>query len=171
MLVVEAWVVCIGGRTPRQHTGTYCVKLWGKNPTVFRGIQVRSRGSSYAQVCTQFIQGNIPLDPDRLCAWDEKIGIIGGRAELSTPLSPAVDNLITLCEMNGLRFTRLATMRCIPGHATVRRACKNKVLPLPKAVTNSYKVPKDDWKINAVSARIGARWVVIPLRGAMVTCA
>jgi hypothetical protein len=27
-----------------------------------------------------------------------------------------------------------------------------------------YRIPKDGWKINAVSARIGARWVAIPFR-------
>jgi hypothetical protein len=72
--------------------GKLLCKTVGASPTVFRGIQVRSRGSSYAQVCTQFIQGNVPIDPDRLCAWDEKIGIFGGRPKLSTWLSPAVDN-------------------------------------------------------------------------------
>jgi len=39
----------------------------GESPTVLREIQVRSRGSSYTQVCTQFIQEDIPMDPDRWC--------------------------------------------------------------------------------------------------------
>ena len=87
--------------------------MW-ENPTVFRGIQVRSRGSSYAQVCTQFIQGDVPLDPGRLSAWDEKTEIFGGRPKLSTRLSPAVDNLINRLKINRLRFTPLAAMRCVP---------------------------------------------------------
>ena len=70
-----------------------------RDPTLFRGMQVRDRGSSYTQVCTQFIQGNVPIDPDGLCLWDEKMGITDGRLELSTPLSPAVDNLIKLCKI------------------------------------------------------------------------
>jgi hypothetical protein len=74
--------------------GTGCVQLWGEPPTVFRGIQVSNRGSRYAQVCTQFIQGNVRIDPDRLCDWGEKMGVIGGDSKLSTPFSPAVDNLI-----------------------------------------------------------------------------
>jgi hypothetical protein len=139
-------------------------KTVGKDPTVFKGIQVRSRGSSYAQVRTQFIQGNVPMDPDRLCAWDEKIGITGGRRELSTRLSPPVDKLRNPCGINQLQFKLMATMRCVPGHATTRRACKNKALPLSRGASDGYRVPKDDWKINAVSARIGARWVSIPLQ-------
>jgi hypothetical protein len=145
------------------HRNLLC-KTVGKDPTAFKGIQVRGRGSSYAQVCTQFIQGNIPLDPDRLCAWDEKIGITGGRPELSTWLSPPVDNLRNRCKIKQLQFIFMATIRCFPGHATTRRACKNKALPLPRGACDGYRVPKDDWKINAVSARIGARWVSIPLQ-------
>jgi hypothetical protein len=84
------------------------------------------------------------MDPDRLCAWDEKIGITGGRCRLSTPLSPAVDNLINRCETSQLQFISLATMRRIPGHATSRRMCKNKRLPQLKGASNAYRVPKDD---------------------------
>jgi hypothetical protein len=160
-------VGCVHKRSkPWPAHGNLLCKTVGKDPTAFRGIQVRSRGSSYAQVCTQFIQGNVPMDPDRLCAWDEKIRITGGRPELSTPLSPPVDNLRKRCEIRELRFTLMATMRCFPGHTTTRRACGNKVLPPSKGACNGYRVPKDDWKINAVSARIGARWVTIPLPGA-----
>jgi hypothetical protein len=43
--------------------GNLLCKTVGESPTVFREIQVRSRGSSYAQVCTQFIQGIVPMDP------------------------------------------------------------------------------------------------------------
>jgi hypothetical protein len=143
--------------------GNLLCKTVGGSPPVLREIQVRSRGSSYAQVCTQFIQGNVPMDPDRLCAWDEKIGSTGRRLELSTQLSPPVDNLRNRCGINQLQFMFMPTMRCIPGHATTRRACKNKALPLLRGPCNGYRVPKDDWKINAVSARIGARWVSIPL--------
>jgi hypothetical protein len=93
--------------------GNLLCKTVGESPIVFREIQVRSCGSSYAQVCTQFIQGNVPIDPDRLCAWDEKIGIFGGRLELSTWLSPAVDNSINRWRIRGLRFIPGATMRRI----------------------------------------------------------
>ena len=40
--------------------GNLLCKTVGVYPTEFREIQVRSGGSSYAQVCTQFIQGNVP---------------------------------------------------------------------------------------------------------------
>jgi hypothetical protein len=106
------------------------------------------------------------MDPDRLCAWDVKIGITGGRSKLSTPLSPPVDNSRNRREVNTLRLILMPTMKLIPGHATTRRACKSKVLPLSKGASNGYRVPKDDWKINAVSARIGARWVTIPFQPA-----
>src|SRR5215211_6124441 len=43
--------------------GNLLCKTVGESPIVFREIQVRSCGSSYAQVCTQFIQGNVPIDP------------------------------------------------------------------------------------------------------------
>jgi hypothetical protein len=58
------------------------------------------------------------MDPDRLCVWDEKIGITGGRPKLFTPLSPAVDNPINRCKIYKLRFILLTTMRRVPGHAT-----------------------------------------------------
>ena len=45
--------------------GNLLCKTVGESPTVLREIQVRSRGSSYTQVCTQFIQEDIPMDPDR----------------------------------------------------------------------------------------------------------
>jgi hypothetical protein len=90
----------------------------GKTPTVFRSIQVRNRGSSYAQVCTQFIQGNTPMDPDRLCVWGEKIGITGGYPGLSTRLSPPVDNFINRRRANRLRLTIMATIKSVPGDAT-----------------------------------------------------
>jgi len=35
-----------------------------ESPILSRGMQVRGCGSSYAQACTQFIQGIIPMDPD-----------------------------------------------------------------------------------------------------------
>lgn len=54
-------------------------------------------------------------------------------------------------------------MVSIPGHATPSRDCGNKGLPLQKGVCNGYKVAKDDWKINELSAKIGAQWVIIPL--------
>jgi hypothetical protein len=79
---------------PRLTQGNPPCTTVGRNPTVFRGIQVRKRGSSYAQVCTQLIQGNIPIDPDLLGTGDEKTGVTGGRFELSTSLSPAVDNSV-----------------------------------------------------------------------------
>jgi hypothetical protein len=104
------------------------------------------------------------MDPDRLCVWDEKLGITGGLPELSTPLSPPVDNSINRCEINGLRFIPGATIRRVPGHATRRIAFKNNRLPLTKGAANAYRLPKDDWKINGVSARIGAQWVTIPRR-------
>jgi hypothetical protein len=144
--------------------GKLLCKTVGKAPTVFRGIQVCSRGSSYTQVCTQFIQGNVPMDPDRLCVWDEKLGITGGLPELSTSLSPPVDNSINRREINDFRFIPGATIRRVPGHATRRIACKNKGLPPIKDACNAYRLPKDDWKINGVSARIGAQWVTIPRR-------
>jgi hypothetical protein len=84
------------------------------------------------------------MDPDRLCAWGEKIGITGGRRKLSTPLSPAVDNRINRCETIELQFIFLATMSRVPGHATSRRTCKNKRLPQLKGASNAYRVPKDD---------------------------
>jgi hypothetical protein len=99
--------------------GNLLCKTVGESPIVFREIQVRSCGSSYAQVCTQFIQGNVPIDPDRLCAWDEKIGIFGGRLELSTWLSPAVDNSINRWRIRGLRFIPATTMRRILGPITL----------------------------------------------------
>ena len=135
-------------------------------------MQVRNRGSSYAQVCTQFIQGNIPINPDLLCAWDEKIGIIDGYPGLSTPLSPAVDNRINLCKMRRLWFPSRTAMRYIPGYATSRRACSSRVLPSNMAImgfNDRYRIPKDGWKINAVSARIGPRWVTIPSWGVRTT--
>jgi hypothetical protein len=54
------------------------------------------------------------MNPDRLCAWDERIGIFGGRPELSTSLSPAVDNLINRCKIKGFRFILCATMGYVP---------------------------------------------------------
>ncbi len=54
-------------------------------------------------------------------------------------------------------------MVSIPGPATPSRDCGNKGLPLQKGVCNGYKVAKDDWKINELSARIGAQWVIVPL--------
>jgi hypothetical protein len=85
----------------------------GEKPTVFKGIQVRSRGSSYAQVCAQFIQGDVPIGPDRLCVWDEKKEIFGGRPKLSTWLSPVVDNLIKHLKNNMIRLMICATMRSV----------------------------------------------------------
>jgi hypothetical protein len=54
-------------------------------------------------------------------------------------------------------------MRNIPGHATPSIDCGHKGLPLQKGVYNGYKVAKHDWKINEVSAKIGAQWVIVPL--------
>ena len=50
------------------------------------------------------------MNPDRLCAWDEKIGIFGGRPELSTALSPVVDNLQNLWKLRYLRLTFASTI-------------------------------------------------------------
>jgi hypothetical protein len=95
-----------------QPMGICCVKLWGKSHSVQGNSGKKSR-KQLCTVCTQFIQGNVPMDPDRLCAWDEKIGIFGGRLELSTWLSPAVDNSINRCKIRGLRSIPCATIRCI----------------------------------------------------------
>jgi hypothetical protein len=54
------------------------------------------------------------MNPDRLCAWDEQIGIFGGRLELSTSLSPAVDNFVNRSKIKWFRFILCATMRYIP---------------------------------------------------------
>jgi hypothetical protein len=54
-------------------------------------------------------------------------------------------------------------MASIPGRTTPLRERGNKGLPLQKGVYNGYKVAKHDWKINEVSARIGAQWVIVPL--------
>ena len=54
-------------------------------------------------------------------------------------------------------------MLSIPGHVTPSIDCGHKGLPLRNGVCNGYKVAKHDWKINEVSARIGAQWVIIPL--------
>jgi len=114
-------------------------------------------------VCAQLIQGNIPLDPDLLGNGDEKTGLTGGRFELSTSLSPAVDNSVKRRYFNGIRRMSTATMLSIPGHVTPSIDCGHKGLPLRNGVCNGYKVAKHDWKINEVSARIGAQWVMVPL--------
>jgi hypothetical protein len=31
-----------------------------------------------------------------------------------------------------------------------------------RGANDAYRVPKRDWKINEVSARIGAQWVTVP---------
>jgi hypothetical protein len=54
------------------------------------------------------------MNPDRLCAWSEQIGIFGGRPELSTSLSPTVDNFINRRKIKRFRFIPCATMRYIP---------------------------------------------------------
>jgi hypothetical protein len=50
------------------------------------------------------------MNPDRLCVWDEQIGFFGGRPELSTSLSPAVDNLIKHRKIKRFRFLIRATI-------------------------------------------------------------
>jgi hypothetical protein len=95
-------------------------------------------------VCTQFIQGDVPLDPGRLSLWDEETEIFGGRPKLSTWLSPAVDNLINLLKINRLRFTLLATMRRISDSYALVNGVQEQGITSTKGAKCIYKIPKDD---------------------------